>query len=97
MEHLTENQDSENQTKDFSRTFNLKFGYQDKENVEIVHREVVISRRPTGADFLKSMDESEGANPQFMLTMMQAASSKFGDLQMPVPMTVLLSLNWLDQ
>lgn len=59
MEQLTENQaTAETETTDFSRKFNLKFGYQDEENPEIIHREVVIGRRPVVADLLKAVESN---------------------------------------
>lgn len=79
------------------KTIELEYGYQDKENPELAHRRVEFSHRPTGGDFMKAMEETDGANPEYLFVLMQAAISKFGDLTMPVPMTVLLSLNWIDQ
>lgn len=101
MEQLTETQlpktpETENKPTNFSRKFNLKFGYQDKETPEVFHREVVISRRPTGADFLKAVED----NPeivQYRLNLAASAISKFGSLTMPVPATALLSLNEIDR
>ncbi len=75
----------------------LKFGYQDKENPELAHRRVEFSRRPTGADFMRAIEATDGANPEYLFELMATAITKFGELPMPVPMTTLLSLNWIDQ
>lgn len=93
-------QTTETKTTDFNRKFNLKFGYKDKENPEFFHREVVINRRPKGADILKALENGtdfNGAHEQINLALIASAISKFGDMAMPVPMTVLLSLNEIDE
>lgn len=79
------------------KAIELKYGYQDKENTELAHKQVEFARRPTGADFMRAMEETDGANPEFLFVLMSTAISKFGEITMPVPMTVLLSLNWIDQ
>jgi phage FluMu protein gp41 len=79
------------------KTIELAFGYQDKGDETKAHRSVVFSKRPTCADYINALDESEGKDPQFALDLMASAISKFGDLKMPVPMTAMLSLNWIDQ
>lgn len=79
------------------KSLELQYGYQDKEDESLAHRQVVFSRRPTGADFVKAMEETDGANPEFLLNLMAEVISKFGEVRMPVPITVLLSLNWIDQ
>lgn len=99
----TENQPHENQpgaAANITRKFNLKFGYQDKENPELIHREVIIGKRPTGADFLKAVEggnDDKAANTRINLALIVAAITKFGDLAMPTPMTTLLSLNEIDE
>lgn len=83
-----------------SRKFNLKFGYRDKETPEIVHREVEISCRPTGADFFKAVEDGTddgAANTRINLSLIKSAITKFGDITMPVPVTVLFSLNEIDE
>lgn len=83
-----------------ARKFNLKFGYPDKENPEIIHREVVINRRPTGADFFRAVEDGTddgAANTRINLSLIKAAITKFGDITMPVPVTVLFSLNEIDE
>lgn len=83
-----------------ARKFNLKFGYPDKENAEIYHREVIISRRPTVADFFKAVEDGtddKAANTRINLALIKSAISKFGDLTMPVPITVLFELNEIDE
>lgn len=90
MESQT-NAETNNQTK----TFDLPFGYQDKSNESNLHQSVVMSKRPTAKDLF--MDESNGSGIQFNLMLQGASITKFGDLTMPVPMTVLLSLNSVDR
>lgn len=83
-----------------TRRFQLKFGYQDKENPEVFHREVEISRRPTGADIFNAIENETGdaaANTRINLALIASAISKFGSMAMPVPMTTLLSLNEIDE
>ncbi len=75
----------------------LQFGYEDKESPEVKHRTVVFSKRPTGADFISAIESTNGEEPDYILAMMTPAISAFGHLPMPVPMTVLLSLNWRDR
>ena len=81
----------------FSRSFNLKFGYKDKEDSEIIHREVVISRRPTGKDLIQIAENDLDADETLSsLGLVAAMISRFGKLTMPVPITVLLQLNEID-
>lgn len=94
------NKNSEQKAKDLSQKFNLKFGYQDKENPEIFHREVVIARRPTGADFFKAVEDGtddRAANTRINLALIASAISKFGSMTMPVPITALFELNEIDE
>lgn len=96
-EHQTE---TTGETKNFARKFNLKFGYQDKENPEVFHREVVISRRPTGADFFRAVEggtDDKTANTRINLALIASAITSFGTLTMPTPLTVLFSLNEIDE
>lgn len=77
------------------KTVTLVIGYDDGKTI---HRDVELSRRLLGAD-LFAIDE----NPQSNLTtnhelMILAKSiTKFGALRMPVPLTVLLSLDSIDR
>ncbi len=75
----------------------LRFGYQDKENPELFHKHVGFGKRPTGADFIRAAEDGGGSDLQFALGLAQAAITEFGGLQMPCPMTVLLSLNQIDR
>jgi hypothetical protein len=75
----------------------LKFGYEDREAPETMHRRVRFGRRPTAADFIKSAEECGGSDLQFALALAQSAIIEFGQLPMPVPLTVLLSLNQIDR
>jgi hypothetical protein len=91
-------QNTETKPTDFSRRFNLKFGYQDKQDKDVIHKEVVISRRPTGADFLKAADEGRGSKTQINLSVIASTISVFGSLPaMPAPLTVLMSLCSIDR
>lgn len=81
----------------FKASVELKFGYEDKESPDVVHKNVVFSKRPTGADFISAGEASDGQEPDFTLALMQPSISAFGNLPLPVPLTVLLSLNWLDR
>lgn len=80
-----------------TRAVELKFGYEDKETPDVIHRRVVFAKRPTGGDFIRSADESGGSDIQFSLELAKSAITEFGGLEMPVPMTVLLSLNQIDR
>lgn len=75
----------------------LKFGYEDKETPDVVHKTVVFSKRPTGADFINAGETTDGQEPDFTLALMMPSIAAFGNLPMPVPLSVLLSLNWLDR
>lgn len=93
---MTEKQEKKGAIKP-DRAFELKFGYEDKETPEVKHRSVVFGRRSTGADFIRAMENSNSSDTQFGVEMMVSAITKFGEMQMPVPMTVLLSLNRVDR
>lgn len=105
MEQLAENQittepKTESIPADLSRRFNLKYGYPDKENPEIIHRAVEINRRPTGADFFKAVEggtDDKAANVRINLSLIASSISKFGGIRMPMPESVLLSLNEIDE
>lgn len=75
----------------------LKFGYQDKEDLEQFHKHVSFGRRPTAKDFMRAAEECGGSDIQFALALMQSAIVGFGQMTMPVPLTVLLSLNQIDR
>ena len=75
----------------------LRFGYEDKETPDVKHRHVRLGKRPTAADFMKSAEECSGSDIQFSLGLAQSAIVEFGQLTMPVPLTVLLSLNQIDR
>lgn len=75
----------------------LVFGYERGGEPESI-RDVVVSRRMTGADVFRIGDELEGqSQTQFQLMALQASITKFGDLVMPVPLNVLLSLKRADR
>lgn len=83
-----------------ARNFNLKFGYQDKEDSEVFHRAVEVSRRPTGADLFKAVEDGtddRSAETRISLALIKSAISKFGEITMPVPLTVLFELNEIDE
>lgn len=62
------------------------------------HRDVVVGRLVTGEDLMKISDQPESAKQtQFDLMILQTAITSFGELKMPVPLTVLLSLNSADR
>lgn len=84
-------------TKIPTHTVDLKFGYEDKETPELKHRRVRFGRRPTGADFMKAAEESGNSDIQFSVGLMQTAIVEFGEMSLPVPLTVLLSLNQIDR
>ncbi|HEX8747389.1 MAG TPA: hypothetical protein VF717_09320 [Pyrinomonadaceae bacterium] len=75
---------------------NLRFGYTGPDQVR--HSKVVFGRRLTGRDLFE-MSEEEGFDKetQSQLMMLGGAITSFGDLRMPVPMTVLMSLNRPDR
>lgn len=76
------------------REFTLPFGYQDLEDKDKLHRRVVIARRPIAKDFFFDVGDSDVL---FDVLMEVAAITEFGDMKMPVPQTVLLSLNKIDR
>lgn len=83
-----------------SRSFNLKFGYQDKQEAEVFHREITISRRPTGADIFKATangTDDKNADFRINLSLIASSISKFGGIEMPVPITCLYGLNEIDE
>lgn len=74
----------------------LIFGYKGSE--ETPQRDVEIGRRITGADLMRIGDDPESSvSAQFNLMLLSAAVTKFGTLPVPVPLTVLLSLNSVDR
>lgn len=83
-------------TKTLKTDVRLRFGYQDKEQPEQFHKHVGFGKRPTGADFMAAAEESN-SDIQFSLALAQTAITEFGQLEMPVPLTVLLSLNQIDR
>ncbi len=78
----------------YQRTFYLPFGYQDKEDGGKVHKRVVIGKRPVAKDFFF---DTSNSNVQFDAMLHAASIVEFGDMKMPVPLTVLLSLNRIDR
>lgn len=75
----------------------IEYGYPDKEKEGFSHNDIVFSKRPTGGDFMRAMEASDGDNPEYLYELMTTSITSFGELPMPVPMTVLLALNWVDQ
>jgi hypothetical protein len=74
----------------------LAFGYEGRPGEHV--RDVVVGRRVTGGDLIRIGDEADGqGQTQFQLAVLQAAITKFGDLKLPVPMNVLLSLKRPDR
>jgi hypothetical protein len=60
------------------------------------HLDVTIGRRLTGADLFRINEEQGQGSTQFQLMVLQSVVTKFGELRMPVPMNVLLSLRRVD-
>lgn len=75
----------------------LPFGYQDQETPELIHRAVTFGRRSTGGDVISASDAANGSDLQYTLEMIGRAITKFGGMKLPVPMTVLLSLDEIDR
>ncbi|HEX8177854.1 MAG TPA: hypothetical protein VF543_22385 [Pyrinomonadaceae bacterium] len=74
----------------------LRFGYKGPDG--ITHQDVVFGKRMKGADlFMMSEDDDFSQQTKRQLLMYAAAIIEFGTLRMPVPMTVLLSLNRADR
>jgi hypothetical protein len=73
----------ETKPKDFSRRVELKFGYQEKDTDEgkgALHRDVVISRRPTAADYGRVMINSE-LDIEITIGLLAASITKFGGIK----------------
>ena len=78
----------------------LKFGYQqkgDETEENKTHILVEFGKRPTAREFLKSAEEADGSDTFYQLALRAATITRFGDLPIPVPMSVLLSLNQIDR
>lgn len=76
-------------------TIELPVGYTDQQKK--THRSVRFGKRFTGADLMNLDESPEGSIPtQHQLLVIAGAITKFGDLQMPVPLQVLLSLDEID-
>lgn len=76
------------------REFTLPFGYPDFEDKTKLHKRVVIGKRPVAKDFFFDAGDS---NVQFDSMTQVASITAFGDMKMPVPLTVILSLNQIDR
>ena len=75
----------------------LKFGYQDAEEPDVRLKSVRLGMRPRAAVFIRASVESGGSDLQFSIGLAQSAIVEFGQMTMPVPMTVLLALNQIDR
>lgn len=76
----------------------LPFGYPDKSDDTKVHNRVTFGRRPIAEDLLKiSADPQSKWQTQFSLMLQKSAMTAFGDLKMPAPLSVFLSLNSTDR
>lgn len=65
---------------------------------EAAQREVEFGRRLTAGDLMRIGDDPESAvTVQFNLMLLQVAITKFGTLPVPVPLSVLLSLDQVDR
>src|SRR5437868_5246396 len=74
----------------------LVVGYTDAQNV--THREVEIGKRLTGADlFAIDADRQSALQTNHEFLILSRATTKFGTLRMPVPLTVLLALDSVDR
>lgn len=94
---LTEQPKEESKTKDFRRKFDLKFGYQDKDEPTLLHKSVVINKRPSCGDYIGALERAGDSSLQLTLELVALSIAEFGKLTTPVPMTVLLSLNKIDR
>jgi phage FluMu protein gp41 len=75
---------------------NLVGGYVDDKNVR--HSRVVFGRRITAKDLFAIDESPAGRNPtQYSDLVIRAHITAFGDLKMPVPLTVLLGLDSVDR
>src|ERR1044072_2484332 len=77
------------------KTVTLAVGYNDGKET---HTNVEVSRRLLGADLFAIDDNPQSAiatNHEFMI--LARAITKFGTLRVPVPLTVLLSLDSIDR
>lgn len=88
---------TDDKTKKTPHSVELKFGYEDKDTPETKHRRVVFGKRPNAAEFMNAAENSSGSDTQFSLELAQTAVVEFGEMSMPVPLTVLLSLNQIDR
>jgi hypothetical protein len=80
-----------------AKTVTLTLGYKGGPGDQ-PRRTVVIGRRLTGADLMAIGDQPESRSPtQLNLSLIAAAITEFGDLPIPVPLTVLLSLKSIDR
>ena len=78
------------------RTFELKFGYPDKNEENVIHKKVTFSRRPTAREYLEASASGEDSNTRYRMAMVAAAMSAFGSLK-PVPPSALFELNRIDR
>lgn len=76
------------------RVVELPFGYQDKEDPTKKHTRVVIGKRPIARDLF---DAPAGSDVQWDAVLQAGAITEFGEMRMPVPISVLLSLNSIDR
>lgn len=77
-------------------TIQLPFGYEDKKGV--IHRDVIFSQRLTAGDFMLLDTDPQATNPtQYGDLVRRKMITKFGDLRLPVDLSVLLSLNSIDR
>lgn len=79
------------------KTVTLALGYKGGPGDE-PRRTVVLGRRLTGVDLMNIGDQPESRSAtQLNLALIAAAITEFGDLPVPVPLTVLLSLKSIDR
>lgn len=88
-----------NQKPNVTRTVNLKFGYIEKtvEEKEVAHNKVVISNKITASAFVSISDAYGNSEFQFTNELIRKSISKFGTLEMPLPVSIFLSLNQVDR
>ncbi|MCP9494290.1 MAG: hypothetical protein MSG64_07530 [Pyrinomonadaceae bacterium MAG19_C2-C3] len=72
-------------------TIELGFGYKAKDDATV--KRVVFGKRPTAGDQMRITDSPAIVGTQTELMLHRAAITEFGTLKMPVPMSVLISLN----
>lgn len=76
--------------------FELTFGYEDKDRK--LHRDVTVGKRVTVGDVMVLDLDPRSERPTQRADMYRALSiTRFGDLKMPVQLSVLLSLNSVDR